>query len=614
MIKRIFIYLSASLLFGVFLTNYADAQQRIDPTLEVKRDFDAKLLEITKGKLYSTFADSLGIFDLSFRYTIFDKPIKELYEFSPLPSAAIERTAKQREPVLILRAGSTFPLSPFGSFNFQPHLSKDLSLIMFGDHNSFLGKLPGIVLEDSKVKKGDDMGSAPSIRNNLGLKFKYSHKKGEAGIEALFNNATESYYGFNETQLSLLSQLSFYPPTRDYRFMKDSLSHTYNRLGGKFFARSLNRDPNSFYYDVDISYSNLKDNCSFNNIVYDIMPTPGSGNLLYAHFKSNFNEDYLNAGITAGAGFARFNKILAGFRYESSNSQYSTTPDRSNLEMHPRYIFRKGIWDFNLGFKYNMWWDGNDDGYNIYPSLSASLMAIRDRLSIYASLDGKNNFMNYSKLLDINPWVHPSINIKNIEQPVIAKAGFRGKIKERLSFNIYGAYYEYRNQIYFIPNNSVYPLDNNPANSFLAIYNDEKRTAAGFEFQFKSQSFISGISGEFYSFRDKNNMTNRHYNYSPFELKGYAKYSWRDRITLYSEIQYRQKSPAILISHIYFTGIPPIIYTPSYTNINLEITYNHNKMIALFARVNNLTNSEIIYLANYPMPGINGGAGIILTF
>lgn len=610
-LKHIFV----ALLFTVFSANLAQAQQRIDPTLEVKRDFDARLLEITKGKLYSSYADSLGIFDLSFRYSIFDKPIKELYEFSPLQSAAIEKRAAQPQPTLLLKGGATFPLSPFGSFYFQPRISKDLSLVILGDHSSFFGKLLGVITEDYKVKKGDDLGSAPSVRNNLGLKFKYSHKKGETGVEALFNNTTESYYGFNESQLSLISAGPFYPTIRDYQYMKDSMSHTYNRIGGRFFARSLNKNPDSFYYDVDISFSNVTDNCSFSNLVYNMMPTPGTGyGYSLVHSTTTINEDYLNAGITAGVGFAKFNKILAGFRYEASNSQYSPTPDRSNLEMHPRYIFRKGRWDFNLGLKYNMWWDGEQEGYNIYPSISASVMAIKDRLIFYALLDGKSNFMNYSKLLDVNPWIHPSINISNVEQPVIARAGFRGKIRERFSFNIYGAYYEYRNQVYFIPNNTISPLDNNPSNSFLTIYSDEKRTAAGFEFQFKSHNFISGINGELYSFRDKNNVTNRHFNYSPFELRAYAKYSWRDRITLYSDIQYRQKSPALFSYYYDVSGITPVTYTPSFTNINLEISYSHNRMVTLFARVNNLTNSEIIFMANYPMPGINGGVGVTLTF
>ena len=54
------IFLALVLIFGAIASTSGTitAQQKIDPTLEVKRDFDAKLLEITKGKLFSNFADS----------------------------------------------------------------------------------------------------------------------------------------------------------------------------------------------------------------------------------------------------------------------------------------------------------------------------------------------------------------------------------------------------------------------------------------------------------------------------------------------------------------------------------------------------------------------------
>jgi len=51
----------------------ADAQQKIDPTLEVKREFDGKLMEIQKSRLNTSFADSIANFNLSFDYTIFNK-------------------------------------------------------------------------------------------------------------------------------------------------------------------------------------------------------------------------------------------------------------------------------------------------------------------------------------------------------------------------------------------------------------------------------------------------------------------------------------------------------------------------------------------------------------
>ena len=66
------------------------AQQKIDPTVEVEKEFDGKMTNIVKGALNSSIPDSLTSFNLNFNYSIFDKPYKDLYEFSTLPSAQLQ--------------------------------------------------------------------------------------------------------------------------------------------------------------------------------------------------------------------------------------------------------------------------------------------------------------------------------------------------------------------------------------------------------------------------------------------------------------------------------------------------------------------------------------------
>jgi len=582
------------------------AQQKIDPTLEVKRDFDAKLMEITKGKLYSSFADSLGIFNLSFKYTIFDKPIKDLYEFTPLPSATIERSPSLVQPVFYLKAGSNFPLNPYGNFYLQPRLGKGLSLIVNGGHNSFMDKLPGVIILDNRVSRGSDRGAAPSSASDLGIRFKYSWEKGEIGADAGVGSYRNSYYGINETTLSLLSQISPYPNPRRAGFMKDSLSGIFSKTGGTLYVRSINESAKSLYYDFDIAYSQSNAKAKFYEIG-DFHTTP-----LYDLTDYQFNEKYINTGLVLGGSFSSFNKIRAGVRVEASNTKSSDSVNRSNLEIHPKYLFNKGRWSVDLGFKYNLWRESGTNGYNIYFSGSASFELVKDNIWLYGLLDGKNNFMNYHKMAALNPWIHPNIEIMNIEQPVIARAGIKGKFRDRVSFNLYGGYYEFRNQIHFYTNSSLSLSAPNPANSFGAIYRDEKRVGMGGEILLKLENFEGGINADFYGFRDENNMTNRHYNYSPFELKGHARYSWRERVVIGADWHYRQKSPALFIEDLYIGGVPQIKYIPSYTLINLEVSYIYDRKFTLFLKLNNILNSDIIYLANYPMPGFNGGVGIAI--
>jgi hypothetical protein len=566
------------------------AQQKIDPTLEVKRDYDAKLLEITKGKLYSTFADSLGIFDMSFKYSIFDKPIKDLYEFSPLPSASIESEVKAKSPVLFLRASSNFPLNPSGQLYIQPRLPKSLSLLFYGNHESYHGKLPGTITEDNKIILSPQKYYAPSYKNEAGVKFSYKWKTGETGINGSFRNNLSSYSGIAE------------PHSRSY--LKDSMSIRGNIYSGSFYIKSSNPDPNTFIYGLNVGYNALKSDARFTFL-----------NLPETYTIKEAEENNLSLTALIGSGFGNSNKILAGITYEESTLSRIESTRRANLELFPRYIFKSNRWNFEAGLKYNIWWNESEKDYNIYFRGMASYEIVKENFWIYAGIDGKNCFNTYNKLLNLNPWIHPGTEIKNTEQPVIARGGFKGKIFDRLSYNIYGGYYEYNNQIYFYSIPAQYGGTNMPGNSYDAVYAHEKRTGIGADLKWISDRLEAGAGFDLYSFRDENNMTNNHYNYSPFELRSNIRYNWRERIVVNFDAEYRKKSPAIslpdIISSVYN---PQKTYIPSYTLVNIELTYVHNKNLSLFLRVNNLLNSQVIFISAYSMPGLNGGLGLNLTF
>ncbi|MEZ7954394.1 MAG: hypothetical protein QMB82_04425 [Bacteroidales bacterium] len=141
-------------------------QQKIDPTLEIRRDFDGKLMEITKSKLPFQIADSISRFNLIFDYTVFNKPVRDLYEFSPLPSAQIEKKGRERHPVFQAQLATSFPLAPYANLYYQPNLPTGLNLLLFGEHSSYFGKINDV--------------QAPQHLNKGGAAVEYSWKRGEA--------------------------------------------------------------------------------------------------------------------------------------------------------------------------------------------------------------------------------------------------------------------------------------------------------------------------------------------------------------------------------------------------------------------------------------------------
>lgn len=612
-----YIIVIAALLLTITESN---AQQTIDPTLEVNRNFDAKLLEITKGKLYTNFDDSLGRFNLSFNYTIFDKPIKDLYEFSPLSSAQIEKSAMPVRPFLFIKAGSNIPFNPYGSIYIQPRLGNNFSLVINGSHNSFLAKLPAHYIETNMVDRGETKVAAPSSKTDLGIDFKYHWEKGELGLKAGHNNKMNSYYGFDQRIINIAELEPILGNYSNNSFMRDSMSHTTNITGAGFYAKSLNKNPNSFYYNAQFSYSKLFENEYHPYYIVRAEPLlPGNPPFLgdQAFANNKLDEQYLNLSLTAGAGFANFNKILAGVKYEASDSRFSDSLNRSNLELHPRYIFKKGKWSFDLGFKYNMWWEQGSTDYNIYFSSSTQLEIVNNKFWLYGFIDGKNNFMNYHKMAEMNSWISPATQIRNIEQPVVARVGIKGNVKEKLSYNIYGGYYEYRNQLYFYSLQENFYSSDSPMNGYQAMYKDEKRVGFGAEVSFHSKSFEGVLTTDFYTFKDNIKMTNTHFNYSPSELKVLGRYNWRERVIVNGSFTYKQKTPRLIDMYfidfnydLYDLSNYSPIYTPSYAKLDVSISYVYNKNLTFFIQLNNILDSKVFEYVTYAMPGFNGGVGL----
>ena len=140
------------LLLSVSAALYSQ-NQKIDPTVEVNRDYQGKMMEITKGKLATETADSLNSFHLDFNYSFFNKPYKDMYEFSAVPSARIPKMETTYAPVFIAKLGIGLPFVTEGGILFSPHLEKGHNFNLNGDFNLFKGDVSEISISNGKTEK-----------------------------------------------------------------------------------------------------------------------------------------------------------------------------------------------------------------------------------------------------------------------------------------------------------------------------------------------------------------------------------------------------------------------------------------------------------------------------
>lgn len=592
----------------------ASAQQKIDPTLEVRREFDGKLTEIQKSKLNTNFNDSITKFNLNFNYSLFNKPAKDLYEFSPLPSAQIERTGLPAFPVFYADLGLQMPFSPHADIFFQPKLPLGMSLLLSGKHNSFWGKIP-LENEIYLPQGGDNLKMpAPQYKNNLGADFEYSWKKGKAGVNIAYSNQLNSYYGFPQYQLQLpsimyvpVTQTNLFPERNPDDFtnsyMLDSLSHTFNTVGGGAFLRSVNSSPRAFNYELRVDYRQLSDK---SNYYKNYQSDP----LIDMAISPIISEKYLNIKADFGPGFGEYHKFLVGVDFESANTLYSTSMDRRNLTVNPRYLFTKNRWIFEAGIKINKWWESSDEGFNFFFKGLASIELIKENLWFYAGLDGDNEFSTYGEFLKINPWIAPGSEIKNVTIPILGKFGFKGQVFDRLSYHVWGGYTKYTTQMFLTAYDdyALYGI----RNGFKTSYAKQEKFHAGAELAWSSTDFECGLSLQYNNYARADSIPS--YHYAPFELKAFARYNWRERLSFEADIYLRSKTPALP------KGISPFVPTgtngyfiKSFAVIDLNATYVYDKKFSFYLKINNLLNASETYFTNYRGMGINIGGGVIVT-
>ena len=578
-------------------------QNKIDPTLEVRRDFDMKLSEITKGRLNTAIPDSLSRFDLDFNYSVTNNPVRDIYEFSPLPSANLERQGDFSHPQFYARFGVNFMLNPFATVKYQPVISERIHLLIYGDHDSYMGKLP-LFYENSTdqiLVKGDDKIVSPRAWNRGGIKFGYDWAKVFIGLDVSHNNNYIGLSGFETLPPGMLLFDGIPSDDMTREWMKDNFSRRVGITSAKAYVSSKNHNNNTLHYSAGVSFSILKDKLN-SATVLSLAPQTVS------YSAQNPSEDIIGFNASLGYGFADHSKISIEATFETASFSNQQSSDRNGLEVYPHYTFKHKSWHFDLGVKYAQWDSDiitNNQGSSLYLSALASLEVIKNRLWLYGVLDGKNNLNTLHRLLALNLLSNTELPTVNTEQPIILNIGLKGNITDRLSFNLYGGYEKYRNQLFFIREDDI-NSSTHLLNVFHLMYDNEERRFFGGELFFKSKPFDAHLNIRSTAF-ETGNIHDVHYNSSPLEISGLIRYNWRERIILAADVEYRKQTP------IYVGGLTQV-FIPSHTVLNVEATYVFTPNLLFFIRGNNLLNTPFSPLPFYARQGVGIGVGASVKF
>lgn len=541
------------LMLAALACSAAVMAQNLDPTVEVSREYEGKLIEVHKPAIQMAVPDTLYRFDLSFDYSVFDNPYKGAYEFNPYILEMKPASSVSDGNDFYLRAGAGYTLHPFLDMLWSPVNASGFDVNVYAMHRSYIGEYRGL---NRDVWKGYDMFS------KAGADFSYDWKKTSLDFGA-------AYYGIHD---------------KDYR-----RSRGFNALDVYAGLKSDGLRKQGPVYDARVSYRFAQDDCpalsalslSAHEADLDFQVRPAFA------FKGEMVFDF-------GAGLDAYKGAIAA--------------TAGSFNLTPRYVYKKGRLGLDCGLRISAVFASGDIWLSkkqqyIYPDLMAELAVIPEAMKLYAHIGGGERFNNYSSLLAGNHHLDLSYSIAQKHflmdvtvENIAATIGVEGRITNFFSYHLKGGYRRLNNDLLDV---AVPGADNiyMPAVAYSSYQNFF--ASLDWNLTLTSMKFIGNIEyTNVWGLRSDNIV-------APAPLKGEVslEYDWMKRINVGADCQFA-------LSRSARNGF----VVPSYADLGIYAEYAVNRKLSLWIRGGNLLNMEIQKNLLYAEKGINFTAGVCLTF
>lgn len=384
------ILLALVLLFNGALVAFG--QENIKSTVTVTREYDNKIEGVVKSDFKTSYSDTLQKFKLNFDYSAFDRPYKDLYEFSPVDGIQLPAKGEVRYPLLYFKGSLGYPLMPEADLYLQPNLGRKNTLVLYANHHSFWGN------------KGCDSPVNESVTTG-GLGYAYHWKKGVARLNGYYSH---NFHKYKETD-----------------FYSYNPQMTQN-VGGNLSVKSLDSKPGAFHYDFNLS---------------------GVATSIRDYAREIFFDGSLDLGFRLSGKHRMF--VNVGFENSTYDNKYvDGTVLKGNgglISVEPQYAYSFGRLSLAVGiglagiYGDPLGVEGNGDCAHVYPKVKVAYEAVKGSLWLKAMVDGGNTFMSITELLRMNPWLTP-VSISNSSVPVMAQLAVEGAVKDIFGYALSGIY------------------------------------------------------------------------------------------------------------------------------------------------------------------------------
>ena len=369
--------------------------QDLDPTVEVSRAYEGKLMEVHKPVLDMAVPDTLHSFGLKFDYSVFESPYKGSYEFSPYMLDIRPASENVRPASFYLMAGAGYTLHPHLDVLWSPIAGKPFRMDVYATHRSYVGEYRAA--GKSSTWKGYDLIS------NAGADMGYDWDKTALDLGV-------SYYGIA---------------------VKDCMkSRSYDAVDADFSIGSKSLWPKQFIYNVSVDYRFAEDKVR-----------RGADEYLQAH---DFGVE-----ASLGPNFSQRDRLLFDLGIKFSSYSGAAAFAAGRFTFVPHYAYKKGILSLDAGLRVSAVLASGDasveKGQIVYPDIHLSLGVIPDAMRLRLDVGGGDRLNTFASLVASDHHVdsmygiggYASLMDVTVER-IRASLGIEGRISGFFSYAVSG--------------------------------------------------------------------------------------------------------------------------------------------------------------------------------
>ena len=557
--------------------------QNLNPTVEVTNAYEGGASSINKPAEKMAVPDSVTKFNLDFDYSVFEKPYKGAYEFSPYyvqlkPAPKASTTEK-----FYLRAGAGFTLHPELDLVWTPVQKEKFLVNVYATHHSYFGRY-------YRFEKGSTVdGLTPIVPAEEKMKGFLTDSK--AGFDAA--------YGWDGGIATV---------DIGYRHrMADNAWH-FQKMGGleaSARVRSLPSDEPHFLYDAAVKYHLL------------------GSDLSHTYYEGNYvNRDVLESAFSLDGSFGPVlnadNRVLIDLNLDLARYMHAKTGYTGLLSVTPKYQFNLDNWHFSLGAKvaaiiysedFDLWSEAyQHKSGTIFPDVYVDFHLLDDQLILQASATGGDRFNTFSGRFFSTPFTYDGEFGHGTER-IRAMIGARGSIAARFRYDLQGGYARWSHSLldgFFVPQPvSGFPVVHLPA-QYDQAYN---LLFADLDYGWKSEHVT--VDGRF-SYRHTNITGGMAF--APAAFTGFIRpaYHWGDRFQAGVDVAWSTSRRAVTQGE---TGAVTATYSiPGWVDLGLFAEYRFTHNLGFWAKGGNLLNQVIQRTPLIAEAGMYFTAGIVLNF